>query len=304
MGYPNAVEEQRNFRGTGKPLGTRSHRRTRWLPTKRNHGIKPQPATAHNNTQPFPFLSLPAELRNCIYEYAGEHSSTGKSDDFQDSADNCIVPRYHPGRKPRWSPDHPGRDLSALARVSHQLHDETVLLYSSAKLLYYGSHTFEFDSVGMMRLFLNDIGPKSKDAIKSIKFTVLNETKLLDILEALEDCNGLERLEMKVSFSGSANYGENGTPILAGRPYAIEAFRRVIGPSLSLPRRLREFSISRPVPEACLGETFYFAKRIFDMIVEGEIAHRMERQRVLRELWGSGDVGKSGLVLENVNLSG
>ncbi|KAI9789952.1 MAG: hypothetical protein M1835_001333 [Candelina submexicana] len=233
--------------------------------SKRNDCLNAHPATANNRKQLFPFLKLPGELRNCVYKVF-----------LQDSADTVVTPRYHRGC---WSPNHTGQDLLALAMVSHQLHDEVMLLYRDAKLLYYNSHTFVFDSAGMMGLFLNHIGPECKDAIKFVEFVVLNEVRLLDVFEALKECNGLERLKIKISFSGSAHYGENGVLI----PPFDRLISNILGPNLPLPHGLRDFSICRSVPEDCLVHPIHVAKILFDGILGDEVKDRIERQRKLRE---------------------
>ncbi|KAI9717766.1 MAG: hypothetical protein M1812_004495 [Candelaria pacifica] len=264
----NTVEQRGGIQDSGRRTRTRCHRGKR-LPSQHASGIKAHRAMANNETQPFPFLRLAPELRNYVYEEL-----------LPDSAETIVVPIYRRGFLSRWTTtDHPGRDLLALATASHQLHDEAMLLYSEAKLLYYNTHTFEFNSLGMMGLFLDDIGSKCKDAIKSVRYTVSNEIRLLDVFEALKGCDGLERLEIKISFSGSANYGENGVLIL----HPDELISRILGPSCPLPQGLKGLSISRSIPDQSLIHPIFVAKKIFDSILEDKIKDHMDRQRKLKE---------------------
>lgn len=213
-----------------------------------------------------PFLALPAEVRNQIYELVltDENPSVFNYQLYYGSkiwADGRISPKYEFLGKPRhldFLTPHPTR--LALLQTCRQI-------YGEAYHIYYATHTFEFAYPEDLRLFLKTIGRKRRREIVSLGLSLedLDHERKPRFLPLLKDCINLRRLRLAIG----SFYPSNGL--------GLEALGELRG--------LREVDI----PSYCVNSQF----RALDPIMRGLPC----RDRICR--WCEHDMEKLKVELED-----
>ncbi|THY27377.1 hypothetical protein D6D01_04137 [Aureobasidium pullulans] len=153
--------------------------------------LQPEPA----DNEKFPFLELPAEIRNMIYSYVLERP--GCSIYIQGKHTGIIDTRW---RKEggQWLPRSETSYSTSLMRVNKQINVEsTPYLFSR--------HMFEFPDTTMMQRFLDYIGPKRVESLVSVRVDTQYSTTAQKAYKLLSRATSLTKLEL-VSFQFRGYY--------------------------------------------------------------------------------------------------
>ncbi|THX08526.1 hypothetical protein D6D18_01672 [Aureobasidium pullulans] len=144
--------------------------------------LQPEPA----DNEKFPFLELPAEIRNMIYSYVLERP--GCSIYIQGKHTGIIDTRW---RKEggQWLQRSEISYSTSLMRVNKQINVEsTPYLFSR--------HMFEFPDTTMMQRFLDYIGPKRVESLVSVRVDTQYRTTAKKAYKLLAPATSLTKVEL------------------------------------------------------------------------------------------------------------
>ncbi|KAJ9648489.1 hypothetical protein H2201_000824 [Coniosporium apollinis] len=156
-------------------------------------------------TRPFPFLKLPAELRNEIYGYYLQPEGEEKSTIVSFTKRGCCSPaRYH------------GVNRLALSRISRQVHQEAISYL-------FRSFEFSFPQLFVMGHSLRRIGDGKTHLTKITvgRYKIWRGTHAAD-LQTLRDCKSLRHLQFE---NGLCKVGDVATVA----PWHLEGARELKG---------------------------------------------------------------------------
>ena len=209
-------------------------------------------------SQPFPFLSLPREIRDSIYYYALLHNSPSPSI----GPNHCY---FHPKRSvdPRFPPtEYWGTEKSTrLFRVNHQVSHEAMELFYSTYFFYYPIRT----TFTLVNATIRDtLTPWARSLIRNIgfqmnllctpgPFTIGDEDQRRQAFEAaVKLLPNIKRVELTLNFIGRAVPDYQVKELVARALWTASPLRKfdnliLKGPGNENAQRMR---ISREVREA------------------------------------------------------
>ncbi|THY72021.1 hypothetical protein D6C86_06339 [Aureobasidium pullulans] len=144
--------------------------------------LQPEPA----DNEKFPFLELPAEIRNMIYSYVLERP--GWNLHISGKQSGVIEPRWRK-KSGEWITPAMDSYSTSLMRVNKQISAEsTPYLFSR--------HMFEFPDTTMMQRFLDYIGPKRVESLVSVRVDTQYHTSAKKAYKLLAPATSLTKVEL------------------------------------------------------------------------------------------------------------